>query len=202
MVALTDNGLSNTGTVEWNPAQRTGACPVLASVHRDILIEIVLKRWPARCSTQARRRHLTQFNKRRKLWHLSWHRFTKFLIISARFISYDTGRVMTQLSLRPPPFRRAESNPMGSTRGICGRKTVSWDTGCLRSTSAFHRQYRFTTLHTHSLIYHQQAYKLQHFVLTQIQWRLYNTKPVLFLSFFLTDRVTESPLKLKVKVTL
>jgi len=39
MVALTDNGLSNIGTAEWNPARRT----VLFCVDRDVLIEIVLK---------------------------------------------------------------------------------------------------------------------------------------------------------------
>ena len=44
MVSLTDNGLSNTGTAEWNPARRAGACLVLVCVDGDILIEIALKR--------------------------------------------------------------------------------------------------------------------------------------------------------------
>ena len=44
---------------------------------------------------------------------------------SSIYLLRHFGRVMTQFSLRPLPLRRAESNPMGSTRGIGGRKTDS-----------------------------------------------------------------------------
>jgi len=98
---------------------------------------------------------------------------------SSIYLLRHFGRVMTQLRLRPLPLRRAESNPMGSTReiqvvfGVLRPFTVS--TVLRRSilihsstTNTHSPSFFFLILVTDSVV-KQHAYKLQHFVLTKIQ---------------------------------